>query len=340
MPLRRARSCSLQPPASGRALPLLLVAVSLLVARGAFAQIPAAVTDLAAARITTGNDADGTSKILITFTPTAFTAAAEVWRAPFGGYPRYDDAGGLPPPTPSYPPGAPWSLTAVTASGQTDEPATRDAWSYVVFLKNGGGGVSGVSNQTAPAPNYALGDVTNGATPGTGDNLVDDLDISLLGAHYGLAGADNLSAGVSDLDVGPTMDLSVGTRPFTDGRIDFEDLIMFATNYQSVSSPAALVANADAAVAGAGAPERLRVEAPARVQAGGTFEVPVRIDAAGAAQGFSVSLAWNAAVVEPVTTRGSDWVASQRGVAWSARAGTIDAVLLGARARGFAGGGD
>ena len=140
--------------------------------------IPAAIADLAASRLTSGNDADGTEQIQLSFTPTSFTSSVEVYRAGFGGYPRYDDAGGVAPPTPSYPPGAPWVLTAVSASGQTDAPATRDAYAYVVFAKNALGQVSAVSNKTPVIPDYALGDVSNGITAGTGDNLVNDLDIS------------------------------------------------------------------------------------------------------------------------------------------------------------------
>src|SRR5262245_62109653 len=200
--------------------------------------VPAAVTDLAAARLGSGNDGDGTARIQVAFTATMFAATAEVYRASFGGYPRSDDAGRLSPPTPSYPPGPPWVLTSVTASGQTDEPSSRDAWSYVAFLKNASGAVSTVSNKTAPTTNYALGDVSNGVTAGVGDNQVTDVDVSLLGAHYGISGGAITGAGVSYLDVGPTTDLSLGSRPFTDNRIDFEDLILFASNYGLVSSPA------------------------------------------------------------------------------------------------------
>src|SRR5439155_1114861 len=75
---------------------------------------PAAVTDLAATRLGAGNDASGIERIQLSFTPTALATSAEVYRASFGGYPRYDESGGLEPPIPSYPPGAPWVLTAVT----------------------------------------------------------------------------------------------------------------------------------------------------------------------------------------------------------------------------------
>ena len=299
--------------------------------------VPAAATDLAAARMTSGNDADGTERIQLTFTPTTFAATAEVYRAPFGGYPRYDDAGGFVPPTPSYPPGPPWVLTAVTASGQTDEPSARDAWSYVAFLRNAAGAVSSVSNKTAPTPNYALGDVSNGVTAGTGDNQVTDVDVSLLGAHYGISGSAITDAGVSYLDVGPTTDLSLSSRPFTDNRIDFEDLIVFASNYGLVSSPAAVVAGANGMLRSARGPERLSLDAPAAVAAGGTFTATVRMHGEGRAQGISVALAWDASVAEAIAVASDGWLETQQGVVLSPGPGAADAALLGVRAQGIVG---
>ena len=302
--------------------------------------VPAAVGDLAAVRLTSGNDADGTSRIQVSFTPSAFAAVAEIYRAPFGGYPRYDDAGGVQPPTPSYPPGPPWVLTALTASGQTDEPATRDAWSYVVFLKNSFGQVSAVSNKTAPAPGYALGDVSNGLVAGQGDNLVSDADVSLLGAFYGISGSALTTNNVSYLDVGPTTDLALTSRPFTDGRIDFEDLIVFATNYGEVSAPALRVARADAARKAASEPERFWVDAPARVEAGQTFTSVVSIEAQGRLQGLSAEIHFDSAVAELLSVESAGWIESQQGVVLSTRPGTFDVALLGARAHGLSGAGD
>jgi hypothetical protein len=308
--------------------------------------IPATVTDLGATRTTSGNDADGTSGIQITFTSTPFAATAEVYRAPFGGYPRYDDAGGFVPPTPSYPPGPPWLLTAVTSSGQADEPATRDAWSYVVFLKNAAGAVSGVSNKTAPTPDYALGDVSDGATAGAGDNQVTDVDVSLLGAHYGISGSTITSAGVSYLDVGPTVDLSLSSRPFTDNRIDFEDLIVFASNYGQVSRPAGVVAGAEGMLHAGGAqagqgsgPERLSLDAPSAVEAGETFTATVNLHGEGRAQGISVALAWDATVADAIAFASAGWLEGQKGVVLSPGPGAVDAALLGSRARGILGAG-
>ena len=299
--------------------------------------VPAAVGDLAATRLTSGNDADGTSRIQLAFTVTPFADTAEVYRAPFGGYPRYDDAGGFIPPTPSYPPDPPWVRTAVTASGQTDEPSNRDAWSYVVFLKNAAGAVSGVSNKTAPTPNYALGDVSNGVTAGVGDNQVTDVDVSLLGAHYGISGSAITDAGVSYLDVGPTVDFSLGSRPFTDNRIDFEDLIVFASNYGLVSSPATIVAGADASVRAARGPERLALDAPQAVEAGATFTATVRMHGEGRAQGVSAGLVWDGSVAEAVSVASDGWLEAQKGVVLSPGPGAVDAALLGVRARGITG---
>ena len=301
--------------------------------------VPAPVTDLTATRLASGNDGDGTTRIQLAFTPTAFAATAEVWRAPFGGYPRYDDDGGFIPPTPSYPPGPPWVLTAVTASGQTDEPSSRDAWSYVAFLRNAAGAVSSVSNKTPPTTNYALGDVSNGLTAGTGDNQVTDVDVSLLGAYYGISGSAITSAGVSFLDVGPTTDLSLSSRPFTDNRIDFEDLIVFASDYGLVSSPAAVAAGADAMARGARGPERLALDAPAEVQAGATFTATVLLHGEGRAQGISAELAWDASVADAVGVASDGWLESQKGVVLSPGPGAVDAALLGVRASGITGDG-
>src|SRR5262249_40533772 len=65
---------------------------------------------------------------------------------------------------------------------------------------------------------------------------VDMADISLLGAHYGLTGAAVLP--YAYLDVGPTSDTTVNGRPMTDDSIEFEDLMMFAINFDTASLPA------------------------------------------------------------------------------------------------------
>ena len=195
---------------------------------------PEAIVDLTATQIKSGNDADGTTGIRLNFTPPSDAAVVEVYRAPFGDYPEYDDGTGAEPATPpTYPPGAPWQLTSVTADGEIDEPANRDFWYYVAYVKDACGNVSSVSNKTTGTLNYHLGDVTDGVTPGNGDNRVNSVDISLLGAHYWSTLVHNDP--FNYLDVGPTTDYTVDGRPTTDNQIQFEDLMMFAINFGQVT---------------------------------------------------------------------------------------------------------
>jgi hypothetical protein len=195
---------------------------------------PVAVSDLDAAQVKTGNGIGDTTGVTITFGAPGDAAVVEVYRAPYGDYPEYDDGTGAEPAAPvSYPPGSPWTLTSVTSSGQVDWPPQRDYWYYVVYTRDACGNVSLVSNKTTGTLNYHLGDVTDGAFPGHGDNLVNSVDISLLGANYWATLAHNDP--VNYLDVGPTADYSVDALPTTDNEVQFEDLMMFAINFGQVS---------------------------------------------------------------------------------------------------------
>jgi len=292
---------------------------------------PTAVANLGAAQVKTGNDTDGTTDVLLTFTAPGDAAVVEVYRAGFGNYPEYDDApgAGSVPATPAYPPGGPWTLTAVTASGQTDEVTTRDFWYYVVFTKDACGNVSAVSNKTGGTLNYHLGDVSNGITPGTGNNSVNTADMSLLGANYGIA------LGVSDplgyLDVGPTTDFSVDARPTTDNQVQFEDLIVFAINYGQVSK-------AEIAVAPAQRDEVIVTSEAATADA--QFDVRVSMRGTGRVQGLSARLAWDARVAAPIGVEPGAWLRALDGIALSAEPGLVDVALLGSRSVGLAGEGD
>lgn len=284
---------------------------------------PTAIANLAASQVKTGNDADGTTKVTLAFTAPGDAAVVEVYRAPYGQYPEYDDLGGAPPAVPSYPPAGPWALTGVTASGQTDETAVRDFWYFVAFTKDACGNVSAVSNMTTGTLNYHLGDVSDGVTPGQGNNLVSTADISLLGSNYGITITSPHA--VNYLDVGPTTDYYVNARPTTDNKINFEDLMMFAINYGTVSAPQ------DApALAAAGANEIGIGEVPAAA-VGETFVVPVRMAGAGNVLGASLAFAYDASVVEFVSAEAGGLLQSQgrEGVVLSPSAGVVDFALLG-----------
>lgn len=291
-----------------------------------------ALGDLAAAQQTTGNDTDGTTKITLTFTAPPGAAAIEVYRAGYGGYPEYDDNGGAVPPAPgAYPPSAPWTLTGVTANGAADETATRDYFYYVVYTQNGGGVWSPPSNVTTGTLNYHLGDVSNGTTPGQGDNLVNPEDISLLGSNYGIVLGPLDPAGY--LDVGPTGDLSVSALPTTDHVIDFEDLVMFAINYGLVGAPQTGVKPMRATAAA----DAIVLHAPDRTSVGGTIDVALTASGTGLVHALSVALGWDPAVVEPVGYSTGPMLEEQGGLLLSARAGVLDAALLGRERDGLAG---
>ncbi|MBD3162905.1 MAG: hypothetical protein GF346_10870 [Candidatus Eisenbacteria bacterium] len=200
-------------------------------------QAPVAVSDLGAAQIKTGNGGDGTTGILLTYSEPGDAASYDVYRKAYGDYPEYDDGSGAVPSAPSDPGDAVangWTQVAgVSGTGHVDEPATRDFYYYVLFSADDCGNVSAASNMTGGTLNYHLGDVSDGTTPGSGDNLVDAADVSLLGAHYGITLTHNDS--FNYLDVGPTTDYSVDARPTTDNVVGFEDLILFAINYGEVA---------------------------------------------------------------------------------------------------------
>ena len=274
----------------------------------------------------TGNDADGTTKIRLSWSPTPAGTTVEVFRSGFGGYPQYDDAGGAVPATPSYPPGAGWTLTSVTAPGTTDEPATRDFYYYVAFVHGPGSSVSTVSNKTTGTLDYFLGDVSNGVAAGSGDNQIGTGDLSLLGAHYGISGA--AAAAFAYLDVGPTTDSSPNGRPLTDHSIDFDDLVMFGLQFHQVSEPAGLPASAGAPVI---AHSSLALDAGARAVVGDTIRCAVTLRTAGDVQAVSIALAYDSTKVRAVGFTAGALFGADRGLVLSPRPGVVDASFLGAQ---------
>ena len=279
-------------------------------------------TGLTAAQVKSGNGSSGTTGITLTFSPPAGATSVEVWRKGFGSYPTY--SGGSTPPAPgSYPP-AGWTMTGVTASGQTDAPGTRDYWYYVAYAKDACSNVSPVSNLTSGTLDYHLGDVSDGVTPGQGDNTINTADASLLGAHYGESGG--ALAGFEYLDFGPTTDFSTDGRPTPDGSVDFEDLVLLSLNYApAVSAPAEALAQGGGAAANS-----IAMRAPYVVTKGELIDVPVELTGAGDLRAVSVSLGWDPAVVTPTGVASGD-LTEKGGVMFSPRPGRADAAALGGR---------
>ncbi|MCC6651906.1 MAG: putative Ig domain-containing protein [Candidatus Eisenbacteria bacterium] len=296
---------------------------------------PPAISDLAATQVTTGNGGSGRTAIVVTWTQPQPGPVA-LYRAPFGSYPEYDDDGGTAPDS-ALAPAAPWTLVSANAtSGVVDVPPVRGSWHYVAFCTDSCGNVSAASNRSNGALDYHLGDVSNRVTPGVGDNRVALDDVSLLGAHYGISGATLVTDGVAYLDVGPTVDGLSTSRPTTDNVIDFEDLLVFATQFHEVSAPQDAAAPARAGAEG----EVFEVEAPSLVAAGQEFVATLTIRAGGRLQGFSAPLAWDASVAQPLSFESAGFIEGQGGVVLSPRPGTVDAALFGRRARGMDGAGE
>ena len=287
-------------------------------------------TAASASQQLTGNVAGDTTGIVIYFTAPTGAAAFKVYRAPYGHYPEYDDAGGVIPTQPTtWPPAAPWTLTGVTTNGGTDIPPARDFWYYVVYAVNACGDTSVASAMTSGTLDYHLGDVTDGYVHGLGDNLVQTEDISELGAHYGIT----LTPGdlYNYLDVGPTTTHYVNGRPLTDNKVNFEDLVMFAINYELVSAPAGptVATPAGGPAVAAVTSDQLVVRSPDQVAMGSTLTVPLEMQGTGAVQALSIRLGWDAAVVQPVSQQAGDLLLQLNGVAMSAAPGTVDAAVLG-----------
>ena len=300
---------------------------------------PPAIADLASAQVLSGNGTSGRTGITLSWTsPQPGTVA--IYRAPFGSYPEYDDGGGTVPDS-ALAPAAPWALVSAAAvTGVVDVPPVRGSWHYVAFVTDSCGNRSAVSNRTPGSLDYHLGDVSNRSTRGAGNNRVGTEDVSLLGAHYGISGTTLVSDSVAYLDVGPTLDGRPTSRPSTDDLIDFEDLILFSLNFQSVSGPQASVRPASPPAAAGAKGEAFTLEAPALVQAGDEVAAVLHLSADGSMQGFSAELAWDTGVLEPVSTESAGFAEGQGGVMFSPRPGVADAVLLGVSEGGFSGAGE
>ena len=277
----------------------------------------------------TGNDPGNTTKINLGWGALESGQTIEIWRAGFGHYPEYDDAGGTAVTT--VPPEARWTCIALGLGGVSyaDAPVDRDYYYYAAFVTDGYGTRSAVSN-VGSALDYHLGDVSNGTTPGTGNDRVLLEDFSLLGAHYGatLAVADPLGY----LDVGPTSTGWLDGVPTTDNRLEFEDLVMFSRNYWTASAPQSSARPVALAAAGSDA---LVLDRPQKVALGAPVTVELTLQGSGTLRALSTKLAWDAAVVEPVGYEPGAWLTAQNGVAFSPKPGAVDAAVL--RAAGLKG---
>jgi len=301
---------------------------------------PARTLDLVAIQSKSGNyvplpsPSHATTPIGLQFTLPGDATSVEVYRRPFGGYPQYDENGGSEPAPPAALPSAGWTLTGVSAAGQSDEPNQRDAWYYALVTRDAHGNPSAVSNLTTGTLNYYPGDMSNGVAECAGDDRVTSADVSLLGFHYGNVLAVNDP--VECIDVGPTTDHTTNGRPLTDNVIEFEDLVIVALDYGVVSAPQ-LAARPARAMAEASGSDRLTLTVPQRVVAGEIFAARIDLSASGRLHALSVALDWSRSAAEPQAARSGGFFEGAGGVTFAAGPAALDGAVLGAASPGLTG---
>ncbi len=154
------------------------------------------------------------------------------WYAGGHGYPEYDDANAEGPyPTTPLTGDEVYSGTGVTHADVLDvSNDTRDVYHYAAFTIDKAGNFSVPSNG-ARSTSYWLGDVATAY-----DGQVYFTDLMTFSSTYGLNQGD---AGYNnEADFGPTHNYSPKGIPLTDSRVEFEDLAIFAINFDAVTPSA------------------------------------------------------------------------------------------------------
>lgn len=156
------------------------------------------------------------------------------WSAAGHAYPEYDDVAAEGP----YPSDTSSSdyIYAGTGTTQTDTDdlsnATRDVYHYAAFTVDAAGNVS-VASGGARATSYWLGDVAGPGGPGVYDGAVYFEDLAVFSTTYNKSDGDG--AYEPEFDIGPTVTYSPKGIPTTDNIVEFEDLSIFAINFDAVS---------------------------------------------------------------------------------------------------------
>ncbi len=178
-------------------------------------------------------------------------AAFEIYRAVWydgdnayvSAYPEYDDlTNDIIPARPGSRAAADaspeWSLIYTTTLNSevayTDHESVRGIYYYEIFAVDAAGNYGPPAADPVWVMNYWLGDVSDG-TYAQFDGEVKAADITALGSFFGLTNIGLNHVG-NHVDVGPTHDNSRLGIPQTDDNVDFEDLMIFAMNYNVVSS--------------------------------------------------------------------------------------------------------
>ena len=118
----------------------------------------------------------------------------------------------------------PVASLAAGASSYVDSTSARGVYFYQVFTRDLARNASAVPDTLLSAINYLLGDVAD-----PWDDALDIADLSVLGDCYRTSRGHVLFN--EECDVGPTTTGSGLDVPLPDGEIEFEDLMIFASNF-------------------------------------------------------------------------------------------------------------
>lgn len=202
-------------------------------------------------------------------------------------YPVYAD------PVPPHP--ANFDEGILAESGIVDttyefEGDHADIYSFSIWTLGNNGMWSASPNVDVVATNYILGDFS--PTP--------DGCIKFTAEFGALAVAYNSNFGDPNfndsLDIGPTNNTKSWGYPTTDQKIDFEDLVIFALNYDGyhcTTPTSEQPDNSRDARSLSASAIAVQVLVPSRVSAGDEFTIPVKVDNYQAVKGYHVVLDYN-----------------------------------------------
>ncbi|MFZ5519037.1 MAG: FlgD immunoglobulin-like domain containing protein [Candidatus Zhuqueibacterota bacterium] len=217
----------------------------------------------------------------------------EVWAKGFGGYPEYSGSVPATPATPDDANSAGWAKISDTLVTQCIySPAQRDFYYFAVFVEDL------VGHYSAPVVDstlsYWLGDVN--ATP---DGIVDAADIAILASAYRARQGESFWNAKCDL--APTTDYRRLSRPIPDDVVNFEDLMVFAMNYESGES------DCRSDLAQSGEMARVMLTLSAR-RVSGKLRVDIRLDNNdGLIQGLLISIRYSSDLKLVNVNKGAIW---------------------------------
>jgi hypothetical protein len=152
----------------------------------------------------------------------------QVWLKGFGGYPQYTGSAPAFPKNPAEAADSGWvNLSNAFATNLKYSPLNRDFYYVTIFVEDRASHFSAAAIDSALS--YWLGDVN--VPP---DGQVNASDIAVFAsAFYSVAGEVHWNPAC---DVGPTLNRSRIGRPVPDQKINFDDLMLFAMNFENTGA--------------------------------------------------------------------------------------------------------